>query len=377
MASRGSPFEPLKLTEDEERQCYDRAFQLLDWTLRSYDKENDNSQQERRHHSKLNNERWKLLKTQTNASFYVGHNRSENQSDGLAGIEDAAFLTTGTIRGELDDVMLGMKSLDVNSISFRTELPGNHPIDCAVLTELLGPKQVDPFRFLGVTWLLYENSWPIKAMVRPRDLLTITATGTMTRENGDRIGYEVVQPAKFDQCPLLSGTVRNNIMYAAIFKQEEPGVVDVYIPTYVETQNALLDKVIRSVTFKATLGFWDALELSEMKKLQWSIASCRAERQKQQQTSAHSCKRCSEGPRMLKRLGGIGKSDKNSCVLCDVTLCSECRVERALKAPDENSGRLTNRPVSVCLPCVIFVRQLVPADIAMADRKQRRATTII
>ncbi|KAF4134912.1 hypothetical protein GN958_ATG15892 [Phytophthora infestans] len=381
MASRGSPFEPLMLTDDEEKDCYDRAFQLLERTLRSYDERDAKSDQGRLHHSKLDSHKWKLLKTQANASMYVSRGDTTSKDDDISGeIENAiniVLLTAGTIRGELDEVMLGLKAIDVNSISFRTELPGNHPVDCAVLAELLGAKEVDPFRFLGVTWLMYENSWPVKAIMRPRDLLTLTATGTMTRSNGDRIGYEVVQPVRLPQCPLLSGAVRNDVMYAAIFKQQEPGIVDVYIPTYVESQITLLDKVVTSVTWKATLAFWDALQLAEMKKLQWSIANCRMERQKQQQSTSSACKRCSEPPSMLKRLGGIGHNDKDSCVLCEVSMCSECRVERTLKVPDENSGRLKDQSVGVCLPCVMFVRQLCPTDIALFNRKQRRPTTII
>ncbi|KAF1780642.1 hypothetical protein GQ600_1277 [Phytophthora cactorum] len=330
MASRGSPFEPLKLTDDEEKDCYDRAFQLLERTLRSYDERDAEGERGRRHHSKLDSSRWKLLKTQANASIYVAHSATVHQDDGICGeIENAiTLLTAGTIRGELDEVMLGLKAIDVNSISFRTELPGNHPVDCAVLAELLGPKEVDPFDSLAL-----PGSY----------LLTLTATGTMTRSNGDRIGYEVVQPVRFPQCPLLSGTVRNDVMYAAIFKQQEPGLVDVYIPTYVESQSTLLDKVVISVTWKATLVFWDALQLAEMKKLQFAMHHCRTERQKQQQTSLSACKRCSERPSMLKRLGGIGHNDKYSCVLCDVSMCSECRVERTLKVPEENSGRLKDQ----------------------------------
>ncbi|POM63356.1 Hypothetical protein PHPALM_21262 [Phytophthora palmivora] len=233
MASRGTPFEPLELTDEEEKQCYERAFHLLDRTLCSYDERDAVSENGRLHHSKLDGSRWKLLKTQANASLYVERwSTKKSNNDFLGEMENpVVFLTSGTIRGELDEVMLGLKALDANSISFRTEMPGNHPVDCAVLTELLGPKAVDPFRFLGVTWLMYDNGWPLKSVMQPRDLVTLTATGTMTRENGDRIGYEVVQTASFPQCPPLSGTLREKAMYAAIFKQQEPGIVDVYIPT--------------------------------------------------------------------------------------------------------------------------------------------------
>ncbi|OWZ21204.1 hypothetical protein PHMEG_0004274 [Phytophthora megakarya] len=191
--------------------------------------------------------------------------------------------------------MLGIETPDSTSFRTRTELFTKQPVDCAVLTELLGPTEGDPFQFLGVTWMLYEHNWPLKAMVKPRDFVTLIATGTMTRACGDRIGYEVVQPARLSQCPPLPGAiVRGKVMYAAIFKQQEPGVVDIFVHTYVETQGVLMDKLVVTVTWKATIGFWDAPQLAEMKKLQWCIANCRAERQKEQQRASASALNASD-----------------------------------------------------------------------------------
>ncbi|KAE8886464.1 hypothetical protein PF005_g26103 [Phytophthora fragariae] len=299
----------LELTDVEEQDCYDRASRLLDRTLRGYD---DRDEKDRSsapaHHSKLDSSRWKLLKTQTDASLYVERDSSAHRDYSSLGVDweedPVVILTAGTIRGELDEVMLGLKALDANSIRSRTEMLTNHIADSAVLAELLGPTEVDPFRFLGVTWLMYEQSWPLKSVLRPRDLLSLTSTGTMTRANGEHFGYEVVQPIEFSQCPPWTAD-RGNVMYAALFKQQEPGVVDVYVSTYVETQGAFLDKVVVGFTWKAMLRFWDAPQLAEMKKLQWCITIRGLERQKDQgQTSLSSgsaCKRCFEGPSMMNR----------------------------------------------------------------------------
>ncbi|KAG6612299.1 uncharacterized protein IUM83_10731 [Phytophthora cinnamomi] len=312
------PFDALELTDEEEQDCYDRAFRLLSRTLRSYDERDEGRPETPLHHAQLDSARWKLLKTQANASLYVEQDSSTQRDDAVLGADwenPVAILAAGTIPGELDEVMLGLKALDANSIRSRTEMLTNHIADSAVLAELLGPTEVDPFRFLGVTWLLYEQSWPLKSVVRPRDLLTLTSTGTMTRENGDRIGYEVVQPATFSQCPPLPGTAeRGKVMYAAIFKQQEPGVVDVYVTTYVETQGAILDKVVVGITWKAMLRFWDAPQLAEMKKLQSCIATRGLERRQEQgrpsssssstststSSSASACKRCFERPSMMR-----------------------------------------------------------------------------
>ncbi|GMF30946.1 unnamed protein product [Phytophthora fragariaefolia] len=290
------PYEALALSDAEEQECYGRASRLLDRTLHDYDERDGRGEEGQasapRHHSKLDSARWKLLKTQANASFYVERNGGMGPTNGLLGEgwkHPVAFLAAGTMHGDLDEVMLGLKALDANSISFRTEMSVNHVVDSAVLTELLGPTEVDPHRFLGVTWLLYEQSWPLKSVLRPRDLLTLTSTGTMTRENGDRIGYEVVQPAAFSQCPALPGIAeRSNVMYAAIFKQQEPSTVDVYVATYVETMGAILDKVIVGFTWKAMVRFWDAPQLAEMKKLQWCITIRGLERQKEQERASSS-----------------------------------------------------------------------------------------
>ncbi|KAL3673183.1 hypothetical protein V7S43_002476 [Phytophthora oleae] len=376
------PFQTLQLTDDEHQNCHDRAFQLLDRTLRSYDERDGQAQDGRSsaplHHSNLDNTRWKLIKTQTDVSLYTERGTCTLQDQSLLGGDwqnPVAILMAGTIRGDLDEIMFGIETPDSNSFRTRTELFTRQPVECAVLAELLGPTEVDPFRYLAVTWMAYEHSWPIKAMIKPRDFVTLTATGTMTRANGDRIGYEVVQPARLSQCPPLPGSiVRGKVMYAAIFKQQEPGLVDVFINTYVETQGLILDKLIVSITWKANIGFWGAEKLAEMKKLQWCIANCRPERRKEQQrlsaSAASVCTRCYERRSMLKRNSGVAL-DKNCCVLCASPTCGRCRVERTLKVIDTNSKRLTDQLVVVCPPCLMFVQKLRSTDLALLNHRQR------
>ncbi|KAF4037881.1 hypothetical protein GN244_ATG10008 [Phytophthora infestans] len=362
---------------------HDRAFQLLDRTLRSYD-ERDGQTQEgrasaRRHHSKLDNTRWKLLKTQADASLYTERSSCTLQDYNLLGGDwknPVVFQMVGTIQGDLDEVMLGIETPDTTSFRVRTELFTKQPVDCVVLDKLMGPTEGDPFRLLGIMWTMYEYSWPIRTMVKPRDFVTLTATGTMTRASGDRIGYEVVVPARLQQCPPLPGGVlRGKVMYAVIFKQQEPGILDVYLHTYVETQGLLIDKLIMSVTWRANLGYWNADKLTEMKKLQWCIANCRSERQKEQQRASSSalslCKQCFDTCRR-KRHADKNLNGKDSCVLCASPTCYTCRVEKTLKEIDEITGRLTDLPVVVCQPCLLFAQKLSPADIARLNYKQRR-----
>lgn len=94
-------------------------------------------------------------------------------------------------------------------------------------------------------------------IVRPRDFIIISATGVVRRPNGDRVGYEVVQPIDLPQCPPLPAPmVRGKLMYGAIYCQRENGTVDVYIQMYVETQGRLMDKLVVAAMWESTLGFW-------------------------------------------------------------------------------------------------------------------------
>ncbi|KAG2513454.1 hypothetical protein JM18_008477 [Phytophthora kernoviae] len=235
---RHVPFRDLELTVEEEQHCHDRAFQLLDRTLRSYD-ERDGQGEGRptapRHHSELDNTQWKLLKTQNDASMYIERNnraqRDLNLLDG--GWENpVVLLTAGTIRGDLDEVMLGMETPDFASLKTRSEIFTNQAVDGAVLSKLSSSTEDDPFRYMAVHWQMFEHLWPLNKMVSPRDFVSIASIGTMTRTNGERIGYEVVLPANLSRYPPLPKPfVRGMIMYTVIFKQLEPGIVDVYLHT--------------------------------------------------------------------------------------------------------------------------------------------------
>jgi hypothetical protein len=361
MASRGGPFQTLVLTADEQQSCHDRAFALLDRTLRSYDERDGQTEGSRLtaplHHSNLDSARWKLLKTTADASIYAGRAGGAHLDHNLLGGDwqnPVVLLMAGTIRGDLDDVMLGIETPDTCSYRTRMELYTKQPLDGAVLSELQGPSDADPFRFLGVTWMMYEYNWPLKTLIRPRDFVTLISTGIMTRANGDRVGYEVVLPARLSKCPPLPGAVvRGTVMYAAIFKQQEPGVVDTFVRTYVEAQGSFLDKVVVSMTWKATICFWDAPQLAEMKKLQWCIANARSQRQTEQARASSPassiCWRCYDTRRMMKRISA-GTLGGDVCVLCSLPTCSKCTVQKTLKVIAESTGGLKDRVVLVCRP---------------------------
>ncbi|CAH0475429.1 unnamed protein product [Peronospora belbahrii] len=265
--------------------------------------------------------------------------------------------------------MLGVETPIVASLRDRKEVFAMQPVHCAVLAELEGPLETDPFQYMGIQWMAFQHGWPLKMLSSPRDFVTLVSKGTMTRANGERIGYQVVLPARLPQYPPLPGLVRMNLMHAAIFKQKEPGIVDIFVQTQMETHNALLNKVIISATWKSTMDLWRAPQLAEMKKLQWCLANCKVQRRKLQREVSFSakdvCKKCREQAKLRRR--GVG--DKMSCVLCGSITCSNCRVERMLESIDERQLKMTGHLVIVCQRCMVFVQHMRPVDIVRQAQK--------
>ncbi|KAI9910797.1 hypothetical protein PsorP6_010694 [Peronosclerospora sorghi] len=366
------PFPVLNLTVDQEQTCHDQSYQLLDRALRSYDERDGNEDNGRptvpRHHSKLESTRWKRLKSQHNASLYVERSSSIRRDDNILGGDwknPRVLLAVGTIEGALEEVMLGVETPIIAALRERErkELLAMNPVDVAVLAELAGPTEADPFQYMGIQWMAFKHSWPLKTVSSPRDFLTLTSIGTMKRANGAMIGYLVVQPAKLAQFPPMPDSLRTNLMHAAIFKQKDPGLVDVFVQTYIETQSALLDKVVIHATWKSIMGLWNAPYLAQMKKMQWCLANYEAQaRYLQRQTSLIRkgvCKQCYE----RRKMQGNNPKDIFSCVLCGSLTCIKCRVEQTLEMIDEQKRKITAQNVVVCRACMVFVQRMRPEDI--------------
>ncbi|GMF16362.1 unnamed protein product [Phytophthora fragariaefolia] len=387
---RGNPFAPMHLTPDQQQHCQDIMFQLLDRTLRSYDERNDSRDAysgSPRHHANLDCTQWKQLKTQTNASLYSKRTSAAQQDLHLPRDNwnsPSVLLAVGTIADStIDEVMFGLETPNFLSLQMRSEVLGKQPLDGAVLAQLAEPSEGNPFTWMGVTWMVGEHSWPLSMVVRPRDFIIVSATGTVNRPNGEMIGYEVVQSIDLPQCPPLPAPmVRGKLMYGAIYCQRDHGAVDVYVQMYVETYGRLLDKIVVAAMWESTLGFWKAPQLSEMKKLQWCMNNKSVKRQEQalalacthMDLESRHCNVCLRKRSSQARRVSVPLRDNKSCALCSTSLCWNCRVKRKIKVRGDRGAKLVDVEVSMCQACMSFVKKQCPAKIASDNQKQRQAT---
>ncbi|KAG2800538.1 hypothetical protein PC118_g6956 [Phytophthora cactorum] len=376
--SRSATFEPLHLTEKQQQECQDLTFQLLDRTLRSYDACLDSHSGTPRHHADLDRSRWKQLKTQANASLYAertdGPWRDFHSPRG-----NCTLLAVGTIHDTLDEVMFGLETPDFAAIQLRSETLFKHRLDGAVLAQLAGPTETDPFQFMGITRMVGQRNWPLNLVAHPRDFIVVSATGVMMHTNGELIGYEVVQSIDLPQCPPLpKPTVRGELMYGVIYRQREDGDVDVFVQMHMETRCHLYDKLVIAEIWESALGFWNAPSLAEAKKLQWCLHQKSVLPWQSQETSGEDncikskhCENCPSKRSSTSRRRSTHLSDHSTCAICRVQICSSCRVKRTLKETDEN-GNL-DLHIAVCRVCMLLVQHQEPAEIALDNQKQREA----
>ncbi|ETL43042.1 hypothetical protein L916_06344 [Phytophthora nicotianae] len=371
LLSDQSPFPPLQLTFEEQQHCHDLSLQLLECTLHSYDERLAGITP--RHHANLDSARWKLQKTQENASLYserIRHVRADLHLPEDSWNDPTVLLMVGNIPGPLDEVMFGMSIPSFEALKVRVSTLGNQEIGGAMLARLVGPTDEIPFQNLSIFYMVSQLPWLVSKVVKPRDFVLLSASGVITTADGERIGYDLLQPAPLLQCPPLpKPMIRGKFMFGALYRQQEDGSVDVYIQQYVESMGNLMESFIISSTWQSLLGFFSSPLLAEHKKLQWCVANMKSARRRgianELSRISMNCSMCSV---VFGRAVRSRSNDQKNCVLCLASVCSNCREERVFKelAPHSKKKKLLikKRQVFVCRPCLEFVQRHKAADIA-------------
>ncbi|KAK1939233.1 hypothetical protein P3T76_008617 [Phytophthora citrophthora] len=366
-----SPFLPLQLTFEEQQHCHDLSLQLLERTLHSYDERLAGITPG--HHANLDSARWKLQKTQENASMYserIKRVRTDLDLPEDSWADPTVLMMVGNIPASLDEVMLGISIPTFEAFKVRVATLGNMNIGGAMLARLVGPTEEKPFQSLSIFYWASQLPWLVKKVVKPRDFLTLSASGIITTAEGERIGYDLLQPAPLPQCPPLpKPMIRGKFMLGALYRQKEDGSVDVYMQQYLEAMGNVFDSFVITATWQGLMGFFSAPILAEQKKLRWCIANMKRGRQRglANQLSGNSinCSLCSVA---FVRSVRSRSSDQKSCILCLAPVCSSCREEQVLRElerhPRKKKVLVKKREVYICLPCVEFVQRHKAADIA-------------
>ncbi|KAF1317602.1 hypothetical protein FI667_g14646, partial [Globisporangium splendens] len=375
---------PLELSDDEREEFLTLATQLVDNTLNEY------SEYNRRHQIRYRSQ-WKPVKKCENLTVFKetqSHRRQKRQqsiratngsgehcssssnssysssaSASLSASENEwrmpKLLLAGTIVGGLDDVMYGLATFDAPSMLVNSTYIRDEVVDAEVLHEILGPTLEEPFRFLGIKWVVKDNSAVISAFTSPRDLVMLESIGVRILPSGKRVGYHLMYSLDLPGYgPLPTKSVlRGRVSSCALYRQLSNSTVDVYMPANFEPNGHPGERVAVASAANALISSWRSVLCAQNKKLAWLLTTARVKPAVWDvaSTALSSCGTCGKAQGTFHKL--------TQCQLCDGPMCSRCRVEK--KIGFCSTRKEIRRPViTLCTTCVTRTNQMSAFTIA-------------
>lgn len=299
------------------------------------------------------------------------------------------LLAVGSLRGSLDDVMYGLASPDASAMRLRTSYLDDEIVDGAVLLEMQGPSPAEPFRFLGIKWLVKENRGAVKRFVRPRDFVILEYCSVMLRPSGDRVGFHLMHSVEIPTCRELPdrGLLRAKLSSCYLYRELPNGFVDVYMTATVEPRGKVLEAMAIRSAASALTSCWKAVQCAHNKKLAWLLQNDGnaslvpastdvnmfggARKDTFEDTSVAGSKKRGCGV-CQRAFGAFSKSF--TCQLCYEPMCARCRVHKTLNSQTLNTT-ITKTGMVFCKKCIATVGGESAAEIAKHEIVRSRASS--
>ncbi|KAG1687367.1 hypothetical protein DVH05_005239 [Phytophthora capsici] len=244
----------------------------------------------------------------------------------------ASTLVTGHVNGSLSDVLYGLLAVDTADLQLQARyMIDAELLDTTMLSCIRSPSATDPFGFVGLQWVVRGESSRVKANgKRPRDFVLLVASGVVEHKSQE-MGYYLCQSVELQECVELElqGLTRGWLSTCSLFTQvKESSQVNVYSRGFADFKGKLQDyQAANMMTTLALNGLADAATCGQSKKLNWLLhfKGAAAEFRRLHPQSKASAGRCGICERKFGVLHSVA-----ACNLCQVNMCSRCRVSREL-----------------------------------------------
>lgn len=336
MAKFTNPFGQLQLSPTDERELEKIAYQLVHETLEKYEAHLNQN------HSLVNTDTWKFVKRREDVSVFVERRQ--------ASVSDLPVLmATGTIVGDLDDVMYGVANETLDAMRLKTSYVEDHLVDASVLATIAEPTVADPFRVLSVKWAVKGRPLHIRSIIKNRDLVYLESTGLAPLSNGERIGFQLLHSVEFPQVPAIDSAVRGNMSMCCLYRQHSKKTVELFMKGFLDPAGGIMRAIVVQSAAEVMVSVWKNVYCAQMKKLAWAIRrshkGASSHHKVIQGTQQDGCASCDKRSLMSKLGGGA------HCRLCLQFVCSSCKVVKKLSfiSPDR---RLMQQRITFCVLCL-------------------------
>lgn len=301
------------------------------------------------------------------------------------------MIATAAIPGSIEDAMYGAFVDDSASFRRRSFYQQDQADDCVMLATIDTPSKEDPFRFLGLAWIL-RNFNGLGAVVKSRDFLFLQCTGMTRSSRGEQIGYAVMHSVPHRDLPELQdlGIVRGQMSVCALSRQMGDQVVDVFMQTVMHPGGNVANFFSLPETATAMLAAGKPMNSAQKKKLFWMMrkrakastsgpisptssissgggalgASIIGGTRRQPQESDH-CSSCK------KPFGRLFSGGGTFCQICQQHVCSRCSVSKKIVI-DATDKAIVVRPFNFCIACTLSTRGCSALQVHADELSQRQ-----
>ncbi|KAE8903320.1 hypothetical protein PF010_g13147 [Phytophthora fragariae] len=361
-----SPFPPLQLSPTTAAEMANLAQKLVSRNIGMYEGFLlDN-------HGKVNEAQWKFVSSKDDLRAYAELPRASEAAHPYQLETPVADLPvvmiTGSIVGDLDDVMYGVTCPTTEQMRVKTSyIHDDIPSSC-VLANLVSPTPDTPFNAVTVKWVEILVPLAVRPVVKHRDFVYVEATGIERLRNGERVGYHIVHSVQFPETPPLESHFRGNSSISILYRQRTTNVTDVYIKGFFNPAGGIMRTIVIRSAARILLSVAKDVHCAQMKKLVWAL---RQRGNGETSSSSSECTDSAAGDSTLddKCCSGCGKKQsvfvqaasrtsrgskilqkRRHCRICMRYMCLDCRRQHQLTfvLPDQ---RLKQLLVTICRNC--------------------------
>lgn len=296
--------------------------------------------------------RWKLLKQRGNAALYKQRKFATYgnglRSDGSTAQRLPEVMMLGTMRGELDDVLYGAMSTTTELMKIKTAYVHDDLVDCRVLDTIVTPTRADPLRSMVLKWSVKGRPLLARPVIRFRDSVYVEATGVELTSFGERIGYQLLHSVEVPQAHelLALNIVRARISICCLYRQKEPGLVEVYTKGVVDPLGDIRPSIAVASLADSFLSIWKNPQCALMKKLTWMLSASTEAAVGRPNHLSESCSLCE------KHLHGRFLRRRRLCRVCHGPVCHRCRVSKTVNLLAPHTLEIVDCKVTFCKKCI-------------------------
>lgn len=323
-------------------------------------------------HGYVDDDEWKLVASKNDIRVYAQHSRTADSSSPLKNAENAVaempvILVTGTMEGDLDDLMYGVACTTDEEMRIKGTYLRNDVTRTTVLATVTPPTRQSPFEALCIKWSEWCAPIAVRSVMKHHDFVYMESTGFEHLCNGERVGYHLVHSVRFPNTPVLDTHIRGNNSVNFFYRQRTKNVIDVYAKGYFYPEAGIMRTVAVKFAARTFLTMSRLVYCCNMKKLARALRqhyaggdsestktlSCDA-------TDEKCCFRCGKKQSIFVQAANrtlqVAKcfKKKRHCELCTRYVCSDCKRQHQL-AFLLSDQRLKQRLITICQTCELRV----------------------